>query len=246
MDRGEVRSDMRNLPLSSFWGIRDDNYGDEWWDGPAWSIVSAWNLARGLTKQGEPIVDSVTGQFTRFPFSGDPVTGTGWLCRNASGGAGFNLFSGPFTMAPRDTQWFMVALVPATAGDHLQCVTNLRQYAAALRSMSYGDLILTSTPETAPSLPSLVSLEQNYPNPFNPTTTIEYHLPEPGNVSLAVFDVLGQQVAELASGPHQPGVYSTQWTATSVAGGVYYARLTVSGELGRTWYAKTIKLLLVK
>jgi hypothetical protein len=89
-------------------------------------------------------------------------------------------------------------------------------------------------------------LEQNYPNPFNPTTTIEYHLPEAGNVRLVVFDLLGRQVAELASGPHQPGVYSARWDATSLSGGVYYARLTVTGELGRTWYAKAIKLLLVK
>jgi hypothetical protein len=114
----------------------------------------------------------------------------------------------------------------------------------------YGDqtlwTVFNNLDPTAPSLPSLVRLEQNYPIPFNPMTPIEYHLPEPGNVSPAVFDVLGREVAELASGLHQPGVYSTRWDATSLAGGVYYARLTVTGELGRTLYAKAIKLLLVK
>ena len=86
----------------------------------------------------------------------------------------------------------------------------------------------------------------NYPNPFNPSTTLEYQLPEEGNVKLAVFDVLGRQVAELASGMQQKGSYSVRWDATSVASGLYYARFTIIYGIGNVRFTKINKLLLMK
>jgi hypothetical protein len=50
------------------------------------------------------------------------------------------------------------------------------------------------------SLPTVYSLSQNYPNPFNPTTTIKFGIPKAGDVSLAVYDILGRKVAELING----------------------------------------------
>ena len=238
--RGESRANMRNLPLSSFWGIQDDSYQDESFYGPAKSMKTAWNIARGLDKMGNPILDSVTHQVTRFPYSGDPVTGTGWLCPHSSGGAGFNLFSGPFTFAPRDTQWVMAALLPSTSSDRLECVTLLRQYAATLRSMSYSELILTSASGTTPTVPSAVRLEQNYPNPFNPTTAIRYALPQRTHVVLTIFNTLGQQVASLVNETQDAGQHEVRFEATGLASGVYFYRLR-AGE-----YAETKRLILIR
>jgi hypothetical protein len=57
------------------------------------------------------------------------------------------------------------------------------------------------------ALPAKFSLSQNYPNPFNPVTTITYEIPTTSTVHLAVFDLLGRQVATLAEGLKHAGVY---------------------------------------
>jgi hypothetical protein len=238
--RGAVRPNYRNLPITSFWGIGDDSTPDSSFFGPAYSMGTAWNIARGFDKAGNPILDSVTHQVTKFPYSGDPVTGTGWLSKFSSGGAGFNIFSGPFTMAPHDTQWAMAALVPVTSPDRLTCVTLLRERAATLRSMSYDHLTSVAMRPAGTEIPSAVMLDQNYPNPFNPSTTIRYALPRRSQMRLTVFDVLGQEVLVLVDGEVEAGYHEVQFDAGILSSGVYFYRLH-AGD-----YAQTKKLLLLR
>ena len=171
-------------------------------NGP-YNIGEAWNLARGYDKAGNVIIDSVTMLPTRFPWSGDPVTGSGWVYKGGTeGGAGFMMFSGPFTFAPGDTQWVMLALTVAGGVDKIQGIQTIRNSASRLRAMSYEDIAggqVVSVRNRLQTIPSRPILYPNYPNPFNPTTTIEYQLPRSGNVRLVVFDFLGRQVAELVS-----------------------------------------------
>ncbi len=70
------------------------------------------------------------------------------------------------------------------------------------------------------------TLEQNYPNPFNPTTMITFALPEPGEASLAIYNMSGQLVRKLVHGEYASGKYQVLWDATNergerVASGVY-------------------------
>jgi hypothetical protein len=69
-------------------------------------------------------------------------------------------------------------------------------------------------------------LLQNYPNPFNPATTISFNVPTRSRVHLSIFNVLGQQVGELASGEMSAGSYERLWKA-NVASGLYFYRLEV-------------------
>jgi len=78
------------------------------------------------------------------------------------------------------------------------------------------------------------------PNPFNPSTTIRFDLPEAGEVSLNVYNIGGQRVAELINSYHQPGYHSIEWNADNLPSGIYFARL-YAGE-----YKSTQKLLLLK
>lgn len=95
-------------------------------------------------------------------------------------------------------------------------------------------------------LPSVLALHPCFPNPFNPTTEVRFDLPEPATVSLAVYDLLGRKVADLASGSYEAGYHKAVWNAADMSSGVYLARFSVVNELGNSVYTKTNKLVLMK
>ncbi len=94
--------------------------------------------------------------------------------------------------------------------------------------------------------PKTFLLGQNYPNPFNPTTTMDYQLAAPGYVSMVVYNILGEEVAQLVQSQQDAGYYSTAWNAASSPSGIYYVRMTVSDQSGKQLYATTKKLVLMK
>ncbi|MDD8018229.1 MAG: T9SS type A sorting domain-containing protein [Bacteroidota bacterium] len=77
------------------------------------------------------------------------------------------------------------------------------------------------------TLPTSYALFQNYPNPFNPTTTIRYSLPTLSRVSLKVYNVVGQKIADLVNSEQTTGFHETVWNA-KVASGVYFYRIESS------------------
>ena len=90
-----------------------------------------------------------------------------------------------------------------------------------------------------------LALYPNTPNPFNPSTRIAYRIPEPGQVALTVYNLLGQQVRVLVRDHQSPGRYEVQWdgrdgVGRSVSSGVYYYRLAHPGG------TLTNRMLLVK
>lgn len=75
-------------------------------------------------------------------------------------------------------------------------------------------------------LPLTVALHGNYPNPFNPQTVIGYELPQAVRVRLAVYDVLGREVALLVDAPQAAGQYQAVFEASGLPSGVYVYHLT--------------------
>jgi hypothetical protein len=75
-------------------------------------------------------------------------------------------------------------------------------------------------------LPNSFVLHQNYPNPFNPSTRIRYSLPEQARVTLRVYNILGQQVAELVNQEQGRGNYIALFEGDNLASGVYFYRLS--------------------
>lgn len=82
----------------------------------------------------------------------------------------------------------------------------------------------------APMSPLALSLDQNYPNPFNPTTSITFTVPESGPVSVRVYDALGREVALLAEGALDAGVYQRTFDARTLPSGAYICRLEQGGH----------------
>jgi hypothetical protein len=73
-------------------------------------------------------------------------------------------------------------------------------------------------------------LEQNFPNPFNPNTAISYQLTATSFVRLAVYDVLGREIATLVDAFQDAGLHSVRWDGSSSASGTYFYRLEIGGS----------------
>ncbi|NNJ51959.1 MAG: T9SS type A sorting domain-containing protein [Ignavibacteriaceae bacterium] len=77
--------------------------------------------------------------------------------------------------------------------------------------------------------PQEFELSQNYPNPFNPATKIRYTLPEAGNVKLVVYNLLGEQVAELINEFKEAGVHTINFNAENLNSGLYIYKIELTG-----------------
>ncbi len=90
------------------------------------------------------------------------------------------------------------------------------------------------------SVPLTYNLSQNTPNPFNPTTQISFTIPIRTNVTLRIYNLLGQAVSTLTDQIQSPGEHTFQWDANGVPSGIYFYRM-VSGD-----YIRTMKMVVIK
>jgi hypothetical protein len=91
------------------------------------------------------------------------------------------------------------------------------------------------------SIPVQFQLLQNYPNPFNAATTIEFHLPYPGRVSLEIFNLHGEKVATLSEREKFiAGAHKLHWLAEGLSSGIYFYQLRTNN------FIETRKLILLK
>ena len=88
--------------------------------------------------------------------------------------------------------------------------------------------------------PAAFAVAQNSPNPFNPSTTINFTIPEAGNISIEIFNVAGQKVDTIVSDFKDAGIHSTTWDASGFSAGVYFYTVK-SGD-----FSKTMKMTLLK
>src|SRR5690606_10612761 len=82
--------------------------------------------------------------------------------------------------------------------------------------------------------PRLFTLAQNAPNPFAGTTTVGYALGRAADVRVALYDLVGREVAVLAEGRRAPGEHAVSISARDLPAGTYLYRLEVDGEVVAT------------
>jgi len=99
----------------------------------------------------------------------------------------------------------------------------------------------TSVNQESSLIPDNYSLSQNYPNPFNPTTKINFALKTASDINLRVYDVLGKEVATLATGHYAAGSYSVEFTGNNLSSGMYFYTLTAANG-----FHQTQKMILMK
>jgi len=102
---------------------------------------------------------------------------------------------------------------------------------SAIREITFSSLPTSiREQELVQNVLSSFALHQNYPNPFNPTTTIQYDIPQSGEVTIAIYDIQGRLVRSLGSVNQQAGTHTVVWDARNdrgviVSSGNYFCRV---------------------
>jgi hypothetical protein len=110
----------------------------------------------------------------------------------------------------------------------------------------YGVSQPLSVSGSGPGIPDHFALLQNYPNPFNPSTTISFALPLRSQVTISIYNVLGQRVAEIINGELERGYHAVRWNA-GAASGVYFCRMeAVPSETPGRPFQQTMKLMVLR
>lgn len=130
--------------------------------------------------------------------------------------------------------------VRGTVGQSLIGVTEDASHINQIGFWYQTEDVIVSVEQISETIPQECRLEQNYPNPFNPTTTIVFAIPEPSQVTLKLFDMLGREVATLVDGEKEAGEYRVVFDAGGLANGVYCYRIWAGG------YSQFKKLVLLK
>lgn len=161
-----------------------------------------------------------------FSGTGYFVQGLGFLNDTLGWGGGT-------TLAPKQTTDGGETWTPMTIGNQLnrfRKVNDSLMYVVGASVWKYTVGTTAGAVRPKDALPSAPMLAQNYPNPFNPRTTIEFTVPEEGHTVISVYDVNGQWVRTLFSGPARPGRMSVSWDGRiesdeEAASGTYFYRL---------------------
>lgn len=120
----------------------------------------------------------------------------------------------------------------------------LGNYAYRLKQIDFdGTFEFSNVIEVSVVAPREFSLEQNFPNPFNPSTMISFSLKTDADVSLKVFNLLGQEIATLFNGRLTAGIQQISFNAENLTSGVYFYRIDAKGIDG-TNFSSTKKMIL--
>jgi hypothetical protein len=118
---------------------------------------------------------------------------------------------------------------------------NTGTYTYRLKQIDFdGTFTYSNEVEVDVTAPLTFNLGQNYPNPFNPSTKINYSIPEDGNIKLAVYNIVGEEVAVLVNGFTQAGSFDVTFNASNLPSGVYIYKLQSANSV------QTKKMLLLK
>lgn len=94
--------------------------------------------------------------------------------------------------------------------------------------------------------PKEYELMQNYPNPFNPSTVLRYSMPEESNVTLSIYNTLGEKVKEVVNSRQDAGYFEVKFDAAGLSSGIYYYRFEARATQGTGYYMKVRKMILIK
>jgi hypothetical protein len=192
-----------------------------------WTVKNAASQTKDLDSSTPLVIDSLVNVTVRYDGTDMEIYVNGALDAFAGFSGPINTTSYALTVGqdlPSDNQY-----------DFNGVIDDIRIYNYGLSQgqiASLYDILNSANPVASLLVPRVFMLFQNYPNPFNPSTTISFAVPGPAAsqfVSVRVYDVLGREVATLASGSFRGGQYSVVWDGSRLSSGLYICRLESGG-----------------
>lgn len=159
-------------------------------------------------------------------------SGTSYSCPILAGAAALLLQADP-SLTPMQ----LAALMKNTAS--LSNNPNNQYGWGIINTYAAVQLIVTGVNNTT-EIPEGYYILQNYPNPFNPSTKIRFAVPEKSQVKLALYDVLGRELAIILDEELNPGVKEVELNGSDLSSGIYLVRMITDN------YQQTIKITLLK
>ncbi|QOJ27959.1 MAG: T9SS type A sorting domain-containing protein [Ignavibacteriales bacterium] len=202
--------------------LRNIQLGNDNWGQPI--DVCEWSFGNG------PALSDCDNINPHFMYSGNPVSGTGWL-NNTYIDQRFLLTAGPFRMEKNKPVSILVSLAIGrsnTALNSIKKVQDVTDFAHQIYNSNFTDYT-TSIVENTAIIPAEFSLSQNYPNPFNPETSIRFAIPAAGLVKLNIYNILGQKVRSLTNEVLQAGEHTITLNAAEFSSGIYFYRAEWNG-----------------
>ena len=153
---------------------------------------------------------------------------------------------------PLDERWIEVGFVPGfgttterKSYSFTDVNLSMSSYSYRLKQIDFDGTVEYSNEVFAEvGAPKNFALMQNYPNPFNPSTTIEFSIPQTSNVSIEVYNVIGENVASLVNQTLDAGYHRFDFNASNLPSGTYVYQLKANGQNGT--FVETKKMLLMK
>ena len=191
------------------------------------SSLAGWTSRGTVPVVQGPVVNGVSELFATPNFSVNPHETVGVAIRfNGVGPRYFGTGTPPYSI-------YSDANLTLVTGDGRSTPFTTTGSWFASRAL-VGEIHYTTTPvgvnELGQETPATFALLQNYPNPFNPTTTIQYALPRQSNVTMKIYNLLGQEIITLRNELQDAGTYNVVWdgrttSGARIASGVYFYRI---------------------
>lgn len=223
------------------------------------TITSVFTYFAGVTKHNRYLVSYNGGTSWNFGLVGDSTT-TSEAPDIAAGDGGVGIVYRFYT-SPREGRFIWRPLrgtwsTPVKYTDHepyfnkpaIEYLGNKKfgvvylSWNTPVRRGAYFDMndMTVGIGDDLAASPLGFNLMQNYPNPFNPSTLISYQIPTQSNVSIKVYDALGNLVKELVNEQQAAGIYQVEFNADKLASGIYFYRLQAGS------FVQTKKMVLVR
>jgi len=218
-----IWEDHCNLPVTAFWGILDDSYTRKNIGSLPENLQQLYYYCTGRRHDGSPLRNPETGEAVSYTFTGDPITQSGWS-QHGSGGCGGISASGPITLAAGDSVEIIYALIFASSQSNELTWNLLLGNSVQIRDFFVKGIDIPDIPEETPVA---FALRRNYPNPFNGETFIQYDVPQTAQVSIKIYNLRGEYIAELYQGERDAGTFDVSFRPrASLASGIYIIRLS--------------------